>query len=107
MAAMDECHHPGAPQAGVDFIDTTHTQRLLHAGGGVVLLKTQLRVGVQVAAQRCQFRVKLGNVRKRTPAGLKTLCLHWKSPRSGGGHRPGRTKDALLYRQIIPPPACA
>ena len=66
---MHQGNHPCFAQAGVHCIDAADLEAFDHTPRGVDLFKAQFRVGVQIAAERGQLRMKGGNVRKRTAVG--------------------------------------
>ena len=60
---------------------TPHSlQRLLHAAGGVDLLETEFGMRVQVAPQRRQFGMELGDVGECTAVHLQAGCEHQCPP---------------------------
>jgi len=73
---MNDRHHAGAADPGVDLVDTTHLERLDHALCGVVLLETEFGVCVQVAAKRRELRVQGRDVGKRAAVGLDAGGKH-------------------------------
>ena len=90
-APVDQRHHPGLADAGVDLVHTADLERFHHAAAGVDLLEAELGVGVQVAPQRGKFRVESRDVRERTAVGTDAGVLHRQCPPAFSTRRRGST----------------
>jgi hypothetical protein len=106
LAAMDQRHHTGLSDAGVNLVDPTDLERLDHPMGGVVLLKTDLRVSVQVAPQCSQLGMESSNVRKGSPLGThaRGVWHQWAPDRStrkrGSTAKYSRSTTRLMTTKI-------
>jgi hypothetical protein len=70
-AAVDDAHHAGLADAGVDLVDAAQLERFLHARGRVHLLEPEFGVRMQVAAEGRELRVELRDARERAAVGLQ------------------------------------
>ena len=73
-------HQAGLANAGVDFVNPAHLQRLPHPSHRVVLLKAEFRVGMQITPQSGDLGVKSGNMRKGAALNTQSACLHLYPP---------------------------
>ena len=89
--AVDQRHHTGLADAGVDLVDTTHLERLHHALRGVVLFEPDFRMGVQIAPQGGELRVKGSDAGKRTSMGFDARSQHAQCPPAFSTRRRGST----------------
>ena len=64
---MHQSHHTGFTNVCVNAVNTADLERFNDSGRRVNFFKSQLGIGMQVSAKRCELWVKLGNVRKGAP----------------------------------------